>query len=265
MIDRSSSSELVRRTALGVLAAAGAAFAVFGPRGARETAGGRVVLDYWEKWTGVEGQAMQRIVEAVQHQPEAAVTSAEPASTAGIDQTHPHRRSPAAIRPTSWACRLHRPPLRRPGRPSGRSTRSAGRVRHRPGELAAASGSTSDLPRPLFALPSTGPIHHRPLRVLQPRRVPRSRPRPGPPAADPRRVLRVRPAADHRDADGRIVQAGFTPSMAMLGWWPWIWPCFFDGRLWDGQADCTPRHAGGPRRGRDGSRRLRGAAERAGR
>lgn len=63
MNDRSSAGELTRRAALGALAAAGAAFAVFGPRGARETSGGRVVLDYWEKWTGHEGRAMQRVVE----------------------------------------------------------------------------------------------------------------------------------------------------------------------------------------------------------
>jgi multiple sugar transport system substrate-binding protein len=52
-----------RRAALAALAAAGVGFAVFGPRGARESAGGRIVLEYWEKWTGHEGRAMQRIVD----------------------------------------------------------------------------------------------------------------------------------------------------------------------------------------------------------
>lgn len=54
---------ITRRTALGAIAAAGAGFAVFGPRGAKEGAGGRVVLDYWEKWTGHEGRAMERVVD----------------------------------------------------------------------------------------------------------------------------------------------------------------------------------------------------------
>ena len=47
------------------VAAVGAAFAVwpYRPRAARDIPSGRIVLDYWEKWTGVEGQAVQRIVD----------------------------------------------------------------------------------------------------------------------------------------------------------------------------------------------------------
>src|SRR5688572_25802143 len=52
-----------RRGALGALGAAAAGFALFGPRGAPEKIDGRVVLDYWEKWTGHEGEAMRRIVD----------------------------------------------------------------------------------------------------------------------------------------------------------------------------------------------------------
>ena len=48
---------------MGSLAAAGLGFALFGPRGAKENSGGRIVLDYWEKWTGHEGRAMQRVVD----------------------------------------------------------------------------------------------------------------------------------------------------------------------------------------------------------
>jgi ABC-type glycerol-3-phosphate transport system substrate-binding protein len=28
---------------------------------------------------------------------------------------------------------------------------------------------------------------------------------------------------------------GFNPAPALLGWWHWVWPCFFDARLWDGE------------------------------
>lgn len=44
----------------------GAGFILFGPRGGRDQAAakGRLVLDYWEKWTGHEGEAMQRVVDA---------------------------------------------------------------------------------------------------------------------------------------------------------------------------------------------------------
>ncbi|MGE3109130.1 MAG: ABC transporter substrate-binding protein [Phycisphaerales bacterium] len=60
---RSTPGVVTRRAAVGTLAAAGAGFALFGPRGARENVGRRLVLDYWEKWTGHEGAAMQRVVD----------------------------------------------------------------------------------------------------------------------------------------------------------------------------------------------------------
>lgn len=53
---------MTRRAALGVLGAAGLGFALFGPRGEKARTDGRVVLDYWEKWTGHEGEAMHRVV-----------------------------------------------------------------------------------------------------------------------------------------------------------------------------------------------------------
>lgn len=59
----SAAGALTRRAFVSALAAGGLAFAAFGPRGARERTDGRVVLDYWEKWTGHEGRAMQAIVD----------------------------------------------------------------------------------------------------------------------------------------------------------------------------------------------------------
>lgn len=57
-----------RRGAIGAMAAAGLGFALFGPRGraGATSSGGRGVIeiDYWEKWTQHEGEAMQRIVDA---------------------------------------------------------------------------------------------------------------------------------------------------------------------------------------------------------
>lgn len=52
-----------RRAVVGTLAGAALGFALFGPRPRRRTEDGRVVLDYWEKWTGHEGEAMRRIVD----------------------------------------------------------------------------------------------------------------------------------------------------------------------------------------------------------
>ncbi len=55
--------DITRRAAVGGMAAAGAGFVLFGPRGAKERSSGRVVLEYWEKWTGHEGRAMQKVVD----------------------------------------------------------------------------------------------------------------------------------------------------------------------------------------------------------
>src|SRR5262245_5622733 len=36
---------------------------LFGPRGTRAVPAGRTIVRYWDKWTGVEGAALQRIVD----------------------------------------------------------------------------------------------------------------------------------------------------------------------------------------------------------
>jgi len=55
--------ELTRRAAVGALAAGAAGYALFGPRGTQQVPKGRIVLDYWEKWTRHEGDAMERVVD----------------------------------------------------------------------------------------------------------------------------------------------------------------------------------------------------------
>jgi ABC-type glycerol-3-phosphate transport system substrate-binding protein len=58
-------NSLSRRAALAVLAAGAVGYAAFGPRGVRDPrAKGRTQLTYWEKWTGHEALAMQRVVDA---------------------------------------------------------------------------------------------------------------------------------------------------------------------------------------------------------
>ena len=52
-----------RRAALVTFGLAGAGFVAFGPRPPREAIRGCIVLDYWEKWTGHEGKAMQAVVD----------------------------------------------------------------------------------------------------------------------------------------------------------------------------------------------------------
>lgn len=54
---------MTRRAAVGAMAAAGLGFVALGPRGVDPRARGRVVLNYWEKWTGQEADAMRRVVD----------------------------------------------------------------------------------------------------------------------------------------------------------------------------------------------------------
>ncbi|MBS0195687.1 MAG: extracellular solute-binding protein [Planctomycetes bacterium] len=56
---------LTRRAALGTLAAGAVGAAVWPrtPRSRADIPSGRTVIDYWEKWTGPEGDAVQRVVD----------------------------------------------------------------------------------------------------------------------------------------------------------------------------------------------------------
>ncbi len=55
-----NTATVTRRTAIGAMAAAGVAYAVwpYRPRSLADIPKNRTVLDYWEKWTGPEGQAV---------------------------------------------------------------------------------------------------------------------------------------------------------------------------------------------------------------
>lgn len=55
--------DITRRAALGTLGAAALGYAVFGPRPETVRSDGRLVLDYWEKWTQNEADAMRAIVD----------------------------------------------------------------------------------------------------------------------------------------------------------------------------------------------------------
>lgn len=75
---------ITRRAALGAMVVGGLGFAAFGPRGAKQSSDGRIVLDYWEKWTGQEAKAMQKIVDAFNNSQKR--IRVRYLTTAGIDQ-----------------------------------------------------------------------------------------------------------------------------------------------------------------------------------
>ena len=204
----------------------------FGPRGTHDVPAGRTVIRYWEKWSGMEGRVMQDLVERfnatvgaaqniwvdycaisnVDQRTLVATAGGDPPDVAGLfDHIVPQFADQGALLELD--------------------------------ELVEEFGIEREAFKPtwwqigvyhgtLYALPSTPytiALHYnkRLFREagLDPERPPRT-------IAEldecSRRLIR-------RDGDGRIVQMGFTPAPALLGWWHWVWPYFFDAELWDGE------------------------------
>jgi len=233
---------MTTRGTIGVLVIGVPALALlaFGPRGRYGEPPERTVARYWEKWAGVEGQVMQRIVDrfnrtvgaeksiwveynavsSIEQRTLIATAGGDPPDVAGLyDFIVPQYADQGALRPLD--------------------------------DLARDAGVDLNTLKPvwldicryegrLYALPSTpytiGLYYNRELfrrAGLDPDRPPET-------IAEftecvKRLTLSDAVTLSNGEQGQRIVQAGFTPSTAMLGWWTWVWPCFFDGRLWDGQ------------------------------
>jgi multiple sugar transport system substrate-binding protein len=215
-----------------VLGLPAAVLLALGPRGRYDVPGGRTVVRYWEKWSGVEALAMQRIVDRfnetvgagqnvwveynsisnVDQRMLVATAGGDPPDLAGLfDYIVPQFADqgalmqldnlvrdfgidPAAFKPIWWSIGVY-------------------------------EGKLYALPSPPYTIALY--YNKRLFREagLDPDRPPQT-------IAEfdeyARRLTR-------RDASGRIVQAGFSPAPAMLGWWHWVWPYFFDARPWDGR------------------------------
>jgi ABC-type glycerol-3-phosphate transport system substrate-binding protein len=190
------------------------------------------VVRYWEKWTGVEAQAMQRIVDRfnetigaeegiwveynavsnVDQRTLIATAGGDPPDIAGLfDYAVPQFADQGALLELDSLAEQYdidvqafKPVLVDIGRYKGK----------------------------LYAFPSTPYA----IALYYNRRLFREA------GLDPDRppqtineLTQYSFALTKRDADGKITQLGFTTSPAMLGWWHWVWPCFFDAQLWDGQ------------------------------
>ncbi|MHC4064954.1 MAG: ABC transporter substrate-binding protein [Planctomycetota bacterium] len=203
----------------------------FGPRRALDVPAERTVIRYWEKWSGIEGRAMQRIVDRfnetvgaeqgiwveycaisnVDQRTLIATAGGDPPDVAGLfdhvvpqfadqgalleldDLVREFGIDPAVFKPTWWQI-----------------------------------GVYNDL---LYALPSTPftvALHYNKRLFREAGLDPERPPQTIAELDEYSRRLTV------RDERGSIVQAGFMPAPALLGWWHWAWPCFFDARLWDG-------------------------------
>lgn len=207
---------------------------VFGPRGQHHVPPGRIVLRYWEKWTGVEGVAVKRLVDRfnqttgaekgiwVEYTPVSnveqrtliATAGGDPPDVAGLyDFIVPQFAAQSALLPLDDLAREF----------------SIDASAFKP-----AWWQIGIYDNVLYAFPSspyTIALYYN-KRLFRDAGLDPEKP--------PRTIAEFNECARRltkRSADGkRIEQLGFTLSTSMLGWWPWIWPCFFDANLWDGKS-----------------------------
>lgn len=222
-------SGVSRRIALGTMAAGAMAWAAW-PRQPRERAAvprGRKVLHYWEKWTGVEGVALQRVIEQFNRSQDklwvvqvpisdisskamVAVGGGDPPDVCGLfsysvplyaeaGAAMPLDEFPqvdwcgeAGYLPNVWKLLTHE------GRPwAGVNTCYTLGLYVNRAHLREAGLDGSGTPRTIGELDA---------------------------AAD--RLTK-------KDASGAIARAGFLPNLPL--WWPYSWGVLFDGRLYDRQ------------------------------
>lgn len=224
-----SALELTRRGAVGALAAAGVGFALFGPRGAREAIRGRRVLDYWEKWTGHEGRAMQQVVDrfndsqdrlyvrylvtgTIHQKAMVAIAGGNPPDVVGLYSYNvPGYAEANAILPLDDLAPRHGLTLERYAAGMRRVMTYRGRWWG-----AINTGGTLALYCNRSIFREAG---------LDPDRPPRT-------VADLDRAHR---AITRARTDGSLERAGFLHMEP--GWWSWIWGYFFGGTLYDPGTD----------------------------
>lgn len=227
---------LTRRAAVASIVAAGAGFAAFGPRGQRRGASGRLVLDYWEKWTGDEAAAMQQVVDRFNDSQSR--IQVRYFITAGIDQKAliaiAGGDPPDIVGLYNYNIPLYAEtgailPLDELGTPE-----ATGLSRYAQGvqPILTHPDSTGTLRQ--FACPNTGgtlALYYNAAAFkdagLDPARPPRT-------IAE---LDEFAAALDRREPAGEYRRLGFTPTEP--GWWPWAWGPYFGGSL----TDASARHA----------------------
>ncbi len=211
-------AEISRRASLGLLAA-GAAGLVAMPRRRADIPAGRVVVTYWEKWTGREGVAMQEVVDLFNASqgsawvdrvpvseivPKAMVAIAgdDPPDVVGLYSYNlPHFAESGAIFPFNHFGGVGNPYA--PG---------VGRLLSHRGRQWAGVNTCYTLA--LY-------INRELVRAggFDPDRPP----------SDTEDLLRMAVALTKRSRDGSIQLAGFLQNLP--GWWPYSWPALFDAPL----------------------------------
>ena len=215
---------ITRRAALGLLAAGAGGYAAFGPERRRLQSGGRVVLDYWEKWTGHEAAAMKVVVDrfnesqgrifvnyltmgGIDQKAKVAIAAGDPPDVLGLwNRNLPFFSQCGAIMPLDQ--------LKDYGITESSYAKAVGPLVFRGGRQLAAPSTPSSIAlyynRKIFEEVGLDPDS--PPRTIEEFDV----------AIDRLTIL---------DPDGNVERAGFLPTDP--GWWSWCWGGFFGGHLYD--------------------------------
>jgi ABC-type glycerol-3-phosphate transport system substrate-binding protein len=229
-----------RRSAVGAMAGAGLYFIAFGPRGAKERTDGKLVLDYWEKWTGkIEGQSMMDVVEAfnksqdrifvryfsiggIDEKAQIAISGGAPPDILGLwSYNVPGFADTGAIQP-----------LDELGAPLG----------IKPDIYAAGMRPVTQYNGKMWACINTGgtlALYYNKQHFREAGLDPEKPPRTIPELDAANRKLLKKSGGAGPDAGGRITRFGFHHREP--GWWPFIWPFYFGAKLVD--TTPTPAHA----------------------
>lgn len=210
--------------------------------GCEKPTDGKIHITYWEKWTGAEGEAMQKVVDAfnrsqdrivvdylsvsnVDRKTVVAAAGGDPPDVAGLwNYTVYSFADEKALTPFDDF-------IRKDG-----YTPDQWLSRYYPiyGNMCRYRGNVWALP----SSPTTIALHWNKQLFreagLDPERPPRTIAELD---AYDKKLLK-------RDASGAIIQVGFLPQEP--GWWSWAFPQWFGGSLWDGQhitAGTDPRNA----------------------
>jgi ABC-type glycerol-3-phosphate transport system substrate-binding protein len=233
-LTRRGALERIRAGALCTLGLGAAGFAAFGPRGAKEQSDGKVVLDYWEKWSGHEGRAMRRVVDEFNASQNRIVVRY--LITAGIDQktliSVAGGDPPDVVGLWNYNVPLYAEteailPLEDLAAPFGVRLEN-----YAPGFRAVMEHPDRTGRTRMWATINTGGT----LALYYNKALYREA------GLDPERPPRTIEELDEYDrkltkigADGRIERAGFLHTEP--GWWSWIWGYHFGGKLMDEATD----------------------------
>ena len=216
---------ITRRTALGLFAAAGAGYVALGAgRDRVRRDGNRIVLDYWEKWTGHEADAMKKVVDAfnesqgrilvnyltmagIDRKAKIAIAAGDPPDVLGLwNRNMPFFVQCGALEPLDGLSEYgiteetYAPALRPLAFHAGRQICG----------LSSPSSIALYYNRDIFTEVGLDPD------------------------APPKTIEELDEAIGELtrfDAEKNVVRAGFLPSDP--GWWSWCWGYFFGGTLYD--------------------------------